>query len=206
MANRPSLVIPACVTGPFPSGRSTKTRKKNLRLLFTGSLWLPHNHEGIVWFVQKVWPHVEPLCELVIAGATPSSALLKLIEMKKGIRLVADPKHIEHFFKHTDLLVVPMFSRSGMKVKIAQAFSYGIAAVGTDAAFLGYEIVNERNSFVANNEREFVDSIRKYAGWNSGKRKTMEREVRKLFLKNHSIASCQKELRKVFSENKGLTW
>lgn len=49
-----------------------------------------------------------------------------------------------------------------MKVKIAEAMSYGLPVVTTSHGAIGYNLKNNINIYVADEKKEFVNAIQKY--------------------------------------------
>ena len=80
--------------------------------------------------------------------------------------LVDSPEDMAPYFRGASLYLAPIFSGAGMKVKVAEALSYGLQVVGTRHAFIGY---NEASTalFEAETARDFASSI-KSAKTNAG--------------------------------------
>ena len=64
------------------------------------------------------------------------------------------------YFQNAEFYVAPVFSGAGMKVKVAEALSYGLTVVGSHHALVGYE---ESAPFVieTNTAEEFLYGIEK---------------------------------------------
>ena len=76
------------------------------------------------------------------------------------ISLIDSPPNMEPFFMNADIYVAAVFDGAGMKVKVAEALSYGLPVIGTDHAFIGYENI-QCGKFVANKSKEFLIEIAK---------------------------------------------
>ena len=81
---------------------------------------------------------------------------------------------MEPYFNKTEMVLAPIFDGGGMKVKIAEALSYGLPVVTTNHGNIGYELVDHKNAFIANTAEEFVKAIQDYYN--------MSEEVRAEFL------------------------
>ena len=131
-----------------------------MNILITGSLWYGSNEEGIVWFLQEVYSKIDGndifLC---IAGRNPSDRLKNICAQFNSVFLTDSPVDMKPLFEKANLYIAPIFDGAGMKVKIAEAMSYGLPVIGTDYAFVGYEIDNEKNAFLANTPEEFLQRI-----------------------------------------------
>ena len=56
-------------------------------------------------------------------------------------------------------MVVPLFSGSGMRIKIIEAMALGKMVIATDIAFEGITIQHKKNGIIANTANEFKEAI-----------------------------------------------
>lgn len=95
-------------------------------LLFLGSLdWLP-NREGLLWFLDTIYPLLENI-PFTIAGkgniAIPSSY--------PNIRILPNFPSTEDLFVSHRLLIVPLLSGAGIRIKIVEALQFGFPIIST---------------------------------------------------------------------------
>ena len=128
---------------------------KETILLFVGSLFYA-NLYGIRWFVNEVMPEIK--CKLIIVGKDMSKVEAQLKGKNTNIEVISNAPSLIEFYKKADIIVLPIFTGSGMKVKTAEALMFGKTIVGTTEAFLGYEI-SEKVGVICNNKQEFVKAI-----------------------------------------------
>lgn len=169
--------------------RDEINKKKNsiFKLLITGSLWYGENADGVVWFVNNVFDKFQQNMELIVAGAKPSDSLKNELDKYENITLIDTPETMEPYFRNCDLFVAPIFSGAGMKVKVAEALSYGKPVIGTDHALLGYKIVDGENSFVANTADEFFNKIREINCMKEEKWNQIQHNAKELFETEYSF-------------------
>jgi glycosyltransferase involved in cell wall biosynthesis len=108
------------------------------RVLFTGTLFYPPNSQGIVWFADEVWPAVVremPDARLEIVGRGPT-AEVRALDARPGITVVGEVPVMGPYFAHTHVVVVPILTGAGIRVKIVEAMANGRAIVSTS---LGWE-------------------------------------------------------------------
>ena len=115
-----------------------------------GSLnWLP-NLEGLEWLLREVWPtiHAElPGLELHVAGSHPPAALTERPAGQDGIFIHGFVDSAAGFMRQYDLMVVPLLSGGGMRIKIIEGMAAGKAILSTSlgaegvAAHDGHDIV-----------------------------------------------------------------
>ena len=113
--------------------RKVKTSNGTLTAGFIGSLdWHP-NINGLRWFLEKVWPDLKktnPEIEIKIAGRNPDTSIIKRMK-RTGVEYCGTPKTSASFLESVDLLIVPLFSGSGIRIKIIEALIHGIPVVTT---------------------------------------------------------------------------
>ncbi|MCB0380652.1 MAG: glycosyltransferase family 4 protein [Flavobacteriales bacterium] len=127
------------------------------KVFYIGSMdWLP-NLRGIEWFIKEVWSTIvktnnKPF--FVLAG---KKMPLWLMELKhKNINVIGEVDNALEFISNNNIMVVPLFSGSGMRVKIIEAMALQKTVIGTAIAFEGISCENKKNVLVANNKDEFV--------------------------------------------------
>ncbi|MBL4650089.1 MAG: glycosyltransferase family 4 protein [Aureispira sp.] len=155
--------IPAHVT---PIGLELKdykkvaTKHKLPTFCFIGSLdWMP-NSEGIEWVLDKVWPKVleqVPNAVFHIAGRnTPASLLTKA---SKNIVIHGEVPDAADFINSHDVMLVPLFSGSGMRVKILEGMALGKVVLSTDLGLEGIHAKHEEQVLIANTVHDYVKEI-----------------------------------------------
>ena len=136
------FVNPVCVTDVLQDS-SIKTKElPNKYYLATGSLWYGPNADGIMWFIDNVWNvlinnNAMDDCYLLVAGGKPNLNLKEKIKVSSKVILVDTPKTMDPYFRNAYAYIAPIFNGAGMKVKVAEALSYGLNVYGTKHAFIG---------------------------------------------------------------------
>lgn len=163
--------------------------KKNncMQMLITGSFWYGDNVEGAIWFIEKVFSKLNFTKKLVIAGSRPNEKIKSVCSLNNEIELIDSPDEMEPFFKQCDIVITPVFSGAGMKVKVAEALSYGKPVIGTEHALVGYDFENGKDLFLAKDEQEFIDSIYLINEMNDDNYLKLCLNARELYKKKYSI-------------------
>ena len=164
----------------------------------TGSLWYQVNIAGIEWFIKNVLPLLKSKINLRIAGSNPSKDFVKLCE-ENNIELVISPESMKEHVEWSDLVVVPIFSGAGMKVKIAEALSYGKPVVTTDYGAIGYELVSGVNSFICNDAKSFAENIDRYVDLSLQEKIHLSRAAKQLFCEKYEISATRTSLVKIMT-------
>lgn len=202
-------VIPVSIQSKNGEVNSYKFENENIILnkpycLITGSLWYGPNSEGIIWFIKNVWHQF--ICEnnsdfsLVLAGSKPSAEIKKIAAEESRIYLVDSPEDMGPLFANAKVYVAPIFNGAGMKVKIAEALSYGLHIIGTPHAFIGYKLEGNPLMDIVKDEGEFLASLNQNISVSNVKRQKEKEEILKLFAKNFSIESSKKAFIRILKD------
>lgn len=121
--------------------------------------WMP-NHEGVKWFLKRVWPLVEQKnnkAELRLAGKGMPSEILKL--KRNNIKVEEWVDDVSGYFEAGQIMIVPILSGSGMRVKIIEGMAMGKAIVTTSIGLEGILAADRREVLIANESAEFAYRI-----------------------------------------------
>lgn len=160
--------------------------------LFLGA-YFPPNNEGIVWFVKNVLPHVNIRIRVVGKGM----ARLKTEEPElKDIEVVSDAPDLLPHFEEADIMILPIFKGSGMKVKTCESLMYGKNIIATDEAFVGYDVDYDKVGGKCNTAAEFIARIKEFE---KNPRPRYNAYSRQMFLEKYSEEAVVEKFRDVLS-------
>lgn len=150
-----------------PTGIETTVlipHSKNLEhpsLFHIGSLeWAP-NQEGLIWFIEKCWPKIHekfPELKFYIAGRKAPDWLIRRFHAP-NIVFMGEVSDAYQFMNSKSIMVVPLFSGSGMRIKIIEGMALGKSIVSTPIGTEGISTQSGKNILIADNEKEFVADI-----------------------------------------------
>ena len=121
--------------------------------------WIP-NKEGLLWFINNVWGKIieeYPDVKFYIAGRGDSSWLD--IKKYKNIELLGEIDDAATFIQSKAIMIVPLFSGSGMRVKIIEGMTLGKAIVSTSIGVEGIIHKNNENIIIADSVNLFIDGV-----------------------------------------------
>jgi glycosyltransferase involved in cell wall biosynthesis len=151
----------ACGFGVDPEQASKADEPQEQSLVYIGSLdWRP-NQEGITWFLDRVWYRVLESCPgitLRIAGRNAPGWLIRKCNQAK-VEFAGEVEDAGSFIRTGTLLIVPLLSGSGIRVRIIQAMALGIPVVCTPKAAQGIDANPDEELLIARNPEEFKDHI-----------------------------------------------
>lgn len=174
--------------------------KKKIDILFLGTLtWAPNN-EGMIWFMQKVMPILEKKIDfnLYVVGKNPSASLKKISETYDNVTLTGYVESVVPYFKKCDFLIVPIFFGSGQRVKIIEAFSYGMPVISTSIGAEGLNYTDGKDILIADDEKQFCDSIIRLC--DRKLQNTLSTNGRCLFEEFYSVDAVGKQINSVVNQ------
>ena len=137
---------------------------KNLEhpsLFHIGSLeWAP-NQEGLVWFIQNCWDKIHekfPDVRFYIAGRNAPVWLQRKFGAK-NIVFLGEVADAYDFINSKSIMVVPLFSGSGMRIKIIEGMALGKPIITTTIGTEGIHTTSGKNIVLANTSDEFVEAV-----------------------------------------------
>src|SRR5207249_5254882 len=127
-----AAVVPIAVdTQQLTRSRRGDTAQHVLSL---ATMFYPPNVEGVSWFAANVFPRVRqavPGINFYVVGSRPPRRIIQLAGAASGVVVTGYLADLEPILERCAVLVVPVHSGSGMRVKILEAFARGIPVVST---------------------------------------------------------------------------
>ncbi|HSV77066.1 MAG TPA: glycosyltransferase [Bacteroidales bacterium] len=154
-----SVVIPVMVH-EGDNGNLTPTPVQGT-VFHLGSMdWRP-NQDGVQWFLEKVWPKVlaqAPEMTFFIAGKNMPQRFLKY-SGRNNVTVVGEVASASSFMADKHIMVVPLFSGSGMRVKIIEGLAAGKTIISTGLGAEGTGCRHNENILIADNPDEMANLI-----------------------------------------------
>jgi len=121
--------------------------------------WLP-NVEGIKWFLNKVWKTVylnSPNSKLYLAGRDMPQEFYDL--KLDNVITVGEVESAKEFYLSKKIMIVPVLSGSGMRIKIIEGMALGKVIISTTIGAEGIQVTNNINILIADSPEEFAKAI-----------------------------------------------
>jgi glycosyltransferase involved in cell wall biosynthesis len=123
--------------------------------------WMP-NADGVNWFLEKIWTRVQmqhPDLKLYLAGRNMPEWMKQLTI--KNVVVEGEVADSHKFINTKSIMIVPLSSGGGMRVKIIEGMALGKTIISTVIGAEGIEYENKKNILIANTELEFIEAINK---------------------------------------------
>jgi polysaccharide biosynthesis protein PslH len=155
---------PSVISIPFGIDLNKYPKPKNpgqpASLCTIGSMnWIP-NAEGVRWFLHHVWPEVHktlPHTTYYLAGREMPEWMKRL--KMPGVKVVGEVEDAQEFLLKHGIMVVPLFSGSGIRVKIIEAMALGRAIVSTSIGAEGIDYNPGENLLISNLPCDFAEMV-----------------------------------------------
>ena len=154
-------------------------RARPRTLFIIGSLdWLP-NQEGVEWLLREVWPtfHTEmPDVELHIAGRNAPAHLLA--SRPDNVFMHGFVESAPAFMQQFELMLVPLLSGGGMRVKIIEGMALGKAILSTTLGAEGIAVRDGHDIILRDTAAAWLDALRAWGRGETSVRELGEQAVR----------------------------
>ncbi|MEI7895462.1 MAG: glycosyltransferase family 4 protein [bacterium] len=129
-------------------------------LFSLGSMnWIP-NQEGIRWFLENVWDDVHrqfPELKYYLAGREMPGWMLDLD--LPNVVVLGEVENAADFLASKAVMIVPLFSGSGIRIKIIEGMAAGKIIISTGIGAEGIAYTNRENILIADSPCEFFERI-----------------------------------------------
>lgn len=132
------------------------------KFCFFGAWNRPENLEGLLWFMDMVFPFIDISIKFEIIGPgldDTFSQKYKTIDRIKYLGFLEDPyKSIAESLA----LVAPIFQGAGVKVKVIESLATGTSILGTAMAFEGIDDLGDGSMVLCNTADDFIRVINEF--------------------------------------------
>ena len=133
---------------------------QQISVFHLGSMdWLP-NIEAVNWFLKNVWPLIiakTDCIQLYLAGKNMADEFFRI--QMKNVFVEGEIKDAKKFMSDKTVMIVPLLSGGGMRVKIVEGLAAGKVIVSTSIGAEGIACTHSENILIANTAEEFANTI-----------------------------------------------
>ncbi|MGY4383743.1 glycosyltransferase involved in cell wall biosynthesis [Pedobacter sp. UYP24] len=161
--------------------------------------WRP-NKEGLEWFLEEIWPDIETLnseLRFYIAGKNMQKEFFDY----DFENLVVEGEIFDavEFINSKDIMIVPLLSGSGMRVKIIEGMAMKKCIIATSMAAEGIKCNPGKDILIANTADEFYRSILQCIT-NPNKRLEIGESARKTVERDHDISVISERILNIYQK------
>ncbi len=121
--------------------------------------WYP-NQEAMAWFHSGIWPLIQQKNKNAVfymAGKNMPKAYRKWAD--KSFKVLGEVNSVVEFSADKSILVVPLKSGSGIRIKTIEAMLAGKAVVSTSFGAKGIPLIHGTHCLIADKEAEFTEAV-----------------------------------------------
>jgi len=137
-----TTVPPTFEVSPAPR-RSTPLARRSVG--FVGALDSSHTEEGLRWFVREVFAPLhaqDPTTELIVAGRRASEDLTRQLQDQAGVEFLGEIDDPLVVYAAARVFVNPIFSGSGVNMKVGPPIALGLPVVSTSVGARGLDVLS----------------------------------------------------------------
>jgi glycosyltransferase involved in cell wall biosynthesis len=156
-------VDPAAGTPPSqPAGRQRSVgelhaTRSSSRVGFLGSLDYRPNQEAAVWIAEALRPRLGA-AEIHVAGSNAPAWLRERLDAS-GVMFDRRVDDAPSFIRSMDVMLAPLFSGGGMRIKILEAMAESRPVVATTVGAAGIGVTHGENILLADDAMAFADCV-----------------------------------------------
>jgi glycosyltransferase involved in cell wall biosynthesis len=139
-------------------GRTAMAQRRDV--LFVGSMDYHANIDAVLEFATQVWPLISrrfPDFRFVIAGRNPP-ARIRALEAR-DVEVTGTVDDVRPWYASALVVVVPLRTGSGTRLKILEAMAAGVPVVSTRLGAEGLEVTDGADIILAETPRETIEAI-----------------------------------------------
>jgi len=132
-----------------------------LSLSFIGSLdWMP-NLDGLNWFLKEVYPAVIKKYRYLIFSIAGRNTPKSIVDLSSdNILIHGEVDSAINFINDNPIMIVPLLSGSGMRVKILEGMALKKVVISTAVGAEGINAVHKESILIADTPAEFLECIK----------------------------------------------
>jgi glycosyltransferase involved in cell wall biosynthesis len=126
------------------------------------TMFYPPNSDAVHWFAKEVFPQVRRAVATVqffVVGSRPPRSVANLARPGSNIVVTGRVDDLQPVLRQAAVMVVPVRSGSGMRVKILEAFARGIPVVSTSVGVEGIAARADEHLLVADEPQAFAEHV-----------------------------------------------
>jgi glycosyltransferase involved in cell wall biosynthesis len=182
--SRPVLPLRESHGGPF-------------RCLFVGSFGYHPNVDAVAWFCADILPRLREKCgcpvEFLVAGPDLGRRLSYLAPAP-DVRILGWVDDLAPVYREADIVVAPLRTGAGTRIKILEAFSFGRAVVSTPIGAEGLLVKSGRELMLAPEGESFAQACATLLA-NVGERRRLAAQARVYVEREHGPEAVRRSLR-----------
>ena len=154
----PKYVVPNGVDSSYftPTGEPYEPHS----IVFTGAMSYLPNHDGILYFLEEIFPLIERVkadAKMYIVGSNPPKSVRRLA--RKNVIVTGFVDDVRPYIRRSSVYAVPLRMGSGTRLKILEALSMKIPIVTTSIGCEGITVRHDETAMIADSPEQFAAAV-----------------------------------------------
>jgi polysaccharide biosynthesis protein PslH len=135
-------------------------------ITFVGTTHVDANRDGLIYFMEEVFPLIErevPDIHFTIVGGYPPAAIRAYGE-RPNVTVTGFVDDVRPYMAKAKVMVVPLRSGGGTRLKILEGLSYGVPTVSTTIGAEGITITSGSDILLADTSAQFAADVVRLLG------------------------------------------
>lgn len=173
-------------------------------VLFIGNFAHPPNRDAAIWLAREIMPAVRerrPEARLRIVGTAPPEEIRALAGV--GVELVADAPSVLPHLDAAAVVLAPVRTGGGMRMKVLQAMAAGKAVITTSRGSEGYTGFEEKPPLLVADSGAEIAAATAALLEDDGRRRALGQRAREFSERHYSPEAWGRRLTQVYDEAVG---
>jgi len=131
-------------------------------ILFVGAMSRDHNINGVIWFLDEIWPKIskmDPDIHFYIVGGNPPLQIIKRAAEDNHILVTGYVDDLTPWYKAATVFVSPLLIAGGLLQKLMDAMTMGIPVVATPSCNHGISACPQTEIIIADDPLNFAQEV-----------------------------------------------
>jgi glycosyltransferase involved in cell wall biosynthesis len=126
---------------------------------FLGSLDYRPNQEAALWIAEELRPRLSVDMAEIHVGGSNAPAWLQTRLASAGVMFAGEVADAAAFIRSMPVMIAPLFSGGGMRIKILEAMAHGKPVVATTLGAAGIDVRHGQNILLADEPEAFASAV-----------------------------------------------
>lgn len=130
-------------------------------ITFVGTTHVDANRDGIIYFMEQIFPLIEryvPDVRFTIVGGKPP-AEIREYGKRPNVEVTGFVDDVRPYMARAKVMVVPLRSGGGTRLKILEGLSFGVPTVSTSIGAEGIDVVDGTHILLADTPEHFAAQV-----------------------------------------------
>ena len=189
-----------------PGNGTTRTSVRITALAFVGYYQYPPNEEAALELMTRIAPAVRAAggpATVHVVGRAPTDRMRRAASEHPDIRILGEVPDSTAVIRDAGVLVVPVRSGAGTRVKVLEAMQASVPVVSTIKGVEGLAVVDKTHYLGADTPEDFARQIRRLEG-DAELRASLTGAARGFVEQHHSSPAVEAAVREALAQLPGL--